>query len=396
MFWRRTIKNFLNKYKVICENNTVKSDYEKGVNILGHIKSEHGVGEAVRTNIKSCKNAGIDVCLINIALSHIRQCDFSFPEFSDNNHFYINLIHVNADMLPLYCAEKGNDYFKGKYNIGIWNWELSDFPDDWIKSFSYCNEIWVPSNFTLTAISKKSPVPVFKMPYAVEVNELKKVNRSYFGFKESDFLFLFLFDFLSYFERKNPLAIIESFKKSFSAIENVRLVIKCSNSSFDQKAMNLMKESVNNHNVTIIDNYFYREEVNGLMYLCDSYISLHRSEGFGFTLAEAMFLGKPVIATGYSANADFMNNRNSFLVKYKLISIKEDVGPYKKNSFWAEPDVDHAAELMRYIYENRETANKVGNKAAAEIKKKFSPLTIGRGIKNRVSHIYNNYPKICK
>lgn len=394
MFWRQKVKNLFRACKFVYKNKAVKSRYKKGINILGYIKSEHGVGEAVRANIKSCKNAGMEVCLINISPAYIRQCDLSFSEFSAGNHFPVNLIHINADMLPLIYTEKSKDYFEGKYNIGFWSWELPDFPDDWVKSFSYCNEIWVPSNFVLAAVSKKSPIPVIKIPHAVEIRDLKAVNRLHFGLKDNDFLFLFLFDFLSYFERKNPLAAINAFKKSFSAFENVRLVIKCTNSSFDQKAMNIMKEFAGNHNVTIIDNYLYRDEVNALMNLCDCYISLHRSEGFGITLAETMFLGKPVIATGYSGNTDFMNNSNSFLVKHKLVGIKEDVGPYKKNNFWAEPDVDHAAELMRYIYENREAAKKAGNKAAEDIKKNLSLLAIGKGIKNRVNRIYNNYPKI--
>lgn len=363
---------------------------KKGLNVLGYLTSEHGVGEAVRSNIRCLKSAGIDFALINYN-NHLysRQLDYSFTDFSVENPYYINLLHVNADMFHRLYLEKGESYFKDRYNIGFWTWELSDFPDIWLNSIRFTNEIWVPSNFVLAAIAKKSPVPVLRVPHAVVVDGIKEVNRSYFQLKDDELIFLFVFDFLSYFERKNPLAIINAFKGAFSATENVRLVIKCANSSWDPQAMDSMKEAAKGLKVDIIEQYLYRDEVNALISLADAYISLHRSEGFGLTMAEAMFLGKPVIATGFSGNTDFMNINNSFLVKYKLIPLDKDIGPYKRGCLWADPDIGHAAELMRSVYENRELAKEVGRGASLDIKKNFSPQTIGKEIKNRLEHIYN-------
>ncbi len=366
------------------------SNHKKGVNVLGYINAEHGVGEAVRANIVALKAAGIDVSLINITPTYIRERDSSFSEFSSDNHFYINLIHINADVFPMFCAEKGESYFKSKYNIGFWTWELPDFPDEWQGSFHYCNEIWVPSSFSLTSISKKSPLPVIRIPYAVSVNKLKDIKRSYFGLKDNDFIFLFIFDFLSYFERKNPLAIIEAFKKSFLPSEEVKLVIKCCNPSFAPQAMNSLREAAKGYNIDIIDKYLYREEVNTLISLCDAYVSLHRSEGFGLTMAEAMFLGKPVIATGYSGNTDFMNINNSYLVKYKLTEIERNIGPYKKGNLWAEPDIRHAVELMRYVYDNYESAKEIGKRASEYIKTNLNYDVIGSELRNRIECIYKN------
>jgi len=374
------------------EDNFVSVNNKKGVNVLGYITTESGVGEAVRSNIKCLKSIRLDFVLINITNhSWSRQNNFTFTQFSKDNPYYINLIHVNADMLPLLYSQKGTDWFKNKYNIGYWTWELSDFPDEWINSFTYCDEIWVPSSFVLNSIIKKSPIPVIKIPHAVEINNFKNVDRSYFGLKDDEFIFLFIFDFLSYFERKNPLAIIKAFKQAFSPSEKVRLLIKSINSNFDPISMSKMQELAKDAKITFIDRYLYKDEVNTLIFLCDAYISLHRSEGFGFTMAEAMFLGKPVIATGYSGNMDFMNENNSYLVKYKLVGIEKDVGPYKKGLVWAEPDISHATELMRFVYENKKISQKKGKIAAEDIRKNFSYKTVGDRIKSRIDYIYNNF-----
>ncbi|MDP3143639.1 MAG: glycosyltransferase, partial [Candidatus Omnitrophota bacterium] len=255
------------------------TDKKKGVNVFGYITSEMGVGEAVRADIKCLKSAGIDFSLVNITShSPSRKKDLTFSEFSSLAPYDINLLHVNADMLPKLYLEKNRNNFRHKYNIGSWTWELADFPQEDIKSFNYCDEIWVPSNFVLDAVSKKSPVPAVKIPYAVVIDQFKKLKRADFGLSEEDFMFLFSFDFFSYFERKNPLALIRAFNKAFANNEKARLVIKCSNSSFDPAALaNLQKEAAGKR-VNIIDKCLYKEEVNSLMSLCDCYVSLHRSE----------------------------------------------------------------------------------------------------------------------
>lgn len=368
-----------------------RKDKKIGINVMGYLNSELGVGEGSRLNVKSLKAAGINFSLINIDNHSIsRKCDFSFSGFSTDNPYDINLIYVNADLFPKLYVEKGTSFFRNKYNIGFWTWELSDFPDEWLDSFNYCDEVWVPSSFVLNSIAKKSPIRVTKIPYAIGIDNIKNIDRSFFGLKEEEFLFLFIFDFFSFFERKNPLSLIQAFKKAFSGSQNAKLLIKCTNSSYDPAAFKKMKKETEGLNVQFIDNYLYRDEVNALISLCDCYVSLHRSEGFGLTIAEAMFLGKPVIATAYSGNMDFMNINNSYLVKYKLTEVNNDSGPYKKGNLWAEPDVNHAADLMHYVYKDYESAKKVGKQAAEDIRKNFNFKVIGDGIKKRIDYLYNS------
>jgi glycosyltransferase involved in cell wall biosynthesis len=120
------------------------------------------------------------------------------------------------------------------------------------------------------------------------------------------------------------------------------------------------------------------------MSICDAYVSLHRSEGFGLTLTEAMNMGKPVIATAYSGNMDFMTASNSFPVKYRLVEIEKNHGPYTKGCEWAEPDLDHAAELMRYVYLHRDHAAEVGKRAQQDVCSQLHPKTVGRMIRERL------------
>jgi glycosyltransferase involved in cell wall biosynthesis len=192
---------------------------------------------------------------------------------------------------------------------------------------------------------------------------------------------------LSYFERKNPLAIIKAFRNAFKPTEDAMLILKFSNSESNVSARDRIIEAAKGLKVKIIDKYLYKDELYALLNLIDCYVSLHRSEGFGLTLAEAMYLKKPVIATAYSGNTDFMNCNNSFLVTYKIIEIEEDIGHYKKGNIWADPDILHATELMRYVYENRETARNIGAVASNDIRSQLSPLAVGNKIKTRIKSI---------
>ncbi|WP_445240669.1 glycosyltransferase [Microcoleus vaginatus] len=214
------------------------------------------------------------------------------------------------------------------------------------------------------------------------------LNREALNLPKNKFIFLFVFDFSSRIERKNTLATIQAFKQAFGEDNSVLLVIKSSNShTFSAAPASLNSAIANNSNIKHLDGYLSKNKLNGLLYNCDCYVSLHRCEGFGLTMAEAMFYGKPVIATGYSSNTEFMNVGNSYLVKYKLIPIEKDCGPYKKGNVWAEVDVEHAAYLMRYVFNNYREAQQVGAIAAEEIQTLLHPQVTGNKIRKRLEYI---------
>lgn len=373
--------------RLLDKSELKASDEGAGFNIAGYIDTESGIGEATRGIIDAVRAAGVPFALKNIEQQFYRRNDKTYTDFSDANPYPLNILHVNADQVPYVAKQLGDNFLRGKYNIGYWYWELSEFPDAWLDAFSFFNEIWVASDFCLDTISRVSPVPVVKIPPSVAIKEKGIYDREHFGINPDNFTFLMMFDFRSFIERKNPMAVIDAFKLAFAPDENVTLVIKCTNSDGNQAMLHQLRDKVAGANVKIIEGYLDAHEINDLLAASDAYVSLHRSEGLGLPMAEAMLMGKPVIATAYSGNLEFMNINNSFLVKYRLTELEKDAGPYRKGNVWANPDISHAAELMRFVSEHREAAGKKGEVAREDVRRQLNPETIGRKIRKRMDGI---------
>jgi predicted O-linked N-acetylglucosamine transferase (SPINDLY family)/glycosyltransferase involved in cell wall biosynthesis len=358
-----------------------------GMNIAGYINGEFGIGEGVRANIRAAEAAGIPFAINNFTRSPHRKQDTTYQNFSQDNPHPVNLIQVNADEVATFIKHTGSSYFESKYNIGFWAWELPVFPPEWQPAFNHFQEIWTYSNYCAEAISAVSPIPVIKIMPSIAL-PAPSLNREALNLPKDKFIFLFVFDFSSRIERKNTLATIQAFKQAFGEDDSVLLIVKSSNANkFPEAQASLNSAIKNNSNIKHLDGYLSKAKINGLLYNCDCYVSLHRCEGFGLTMAEAMFYGKPVIATGYSSNTEFMNVGNSYLVKYKLIPIEKDCGPYKQGNFWAEADVEHAADLMRYVFNNYREAQPIGAIAAEQIKNLLNPQATGNKIRKRLEYI---------
>ncbi len=382
-------------------NNLNTDKFPFGVNISGLIQSEKGLGSAVRSDIEALKTARIPYVLNNITDLGSVNADKTYDskDFFPSNPYLFNLIHVNPDVFVNFANEANMPYFDGHYNIGYWVWELDEFPEEWTRLAYYLDEIWTPSDFSFQAISKAIlktvKIPVTKIPHCISLSPSpenipieKEAVRSGLNIPPDVFMFLFIFDFQSEIERKNPFSVVEAFKKAFSPSDKAMLFLKTSHSEFNKKEFYLLLNSVKGYNVTIADSVYTKEQVYSLMNACDCYVSLHRSEGFGLTMAEAMALGKPVIATGYSGNMDFMNMDNSYPVYYRLVKVDGDYGAYKKGNIWAEPDIEAAADYMRRVFDNRTEAETVGARGREFIKKYYNIDKIGIEYKKRLNKIY--------
>lgn len=358
-----------------------------GINIAGYINGEFGIGEGVRANIRAAEAASIPFVINNFTRCLHRKQDTTYQNFSQDNPYPVNLIQVNADEVSTFFKYVGSSYLENKYNIGFWAWEMPEFPPEWQPAFNKFHEIWTYSNACAEAISLVSPIPVLKIMPSISLLS-PSLDRKALDLPEDKFIFLFIFDFFSLIDRKNPLAAIAAFKQAFGNDDRVLLLLKSSNSEKNVKDLALLNSALaNSPNIKHLDGYLSKAKTNALLYNCDCYLSLHRCEGFGLTMAEAMFYGKPVIATGYSSNTEFMNVGNSFLVKYKLVPLTADCGPYKKGNMWAEPDIQHAADLMRHVFNNYQEAQQVGTIAAEEIKSLLNPQIAGSRIKKRLEYI---------
>ena len=360
-----------------------------GVNLIGYARAEMGIGEACRTMAKALTAARVDFGLINFTLGNsARMNDLTWAhKETDTAACRTNLIVMNADQLPLLYQELGPGVLGKRFNIGQWAWELPEFPDEWCYCFDYLQEIWVGSNFVANSIALKSSIPVLRIPFAIEVACEEALGRDHFGLPADKYLFLAMYDSNSILMRKNPRAAIEAFKQVFAhRADPVGLVIKVNNARVRPEEAAYLQEIIAGYdNIHLITETLTRGELNSLLACVDCFVSLHRSEGFGLVLAEAMFLGKPVIATDWSGNTDFMKADNSCPVRYELVRLTRDYPPYKAGQIWAEPDVEQAGQYMRRLFEDQTWAREIALAGQNTIKTEYSPAAVGEMIRRRLA-----------
>ncbi len=311
-----------------------------GINVVGYLRSELGIGESARLGILAADAAGVPVSLVDFSegCSSRLGDDRYAHRLSSSNPQPVNIFYVNADQFPLLYATLGPGFFQNRYNIGFWLWELPEFPSEWLGSFGLVDEVWAPSRFCQDAIAEKSPVPVYRMPIPIQVDLQRRPRRSDLGLPEDRFLFLTMWDMHSFQGRKNPEAVLDAYLRAFSGRRDVGLVIKTMNTSTYPEEWARFKQRIDEiGGITVIDAVLTRQQVWELEAACDCFVSLHRSEGYGIVLAECMALGKPVIATAWSGNLDFTREDNSCLVRYRLVTLDRDHGPYRRGANLGRP-----------------------------------------------------------
>lgn len=330
-----------------------------GVNVVGYAFGQLGIGEDGRMAARALLAAGIPMAMLDFPPGDdIPKNDQSMADHVvDQAEYAFNFFCMTAEENGRFFAERGRQQFSGRYNIGYWPWELPYWPKDWEMLLDLVDEVWVSTRHTYEALQPVCTKPLRIMPMAVELGEIRhfanrQEARKHFGLPVTARLFCFAFDLNSYVDRKNPQACVEAFLQAFpqdqfSAAE-VGLVIKAHKPKQYHPAWESLKKLAStDRRLHIMETTLPRPELLALYAACDCYLSLHRAEGFGRGMAEALQLGLHVICSGYSGNVDFCRPPHADLVRCRLVELRADQYPHATGQVWAEPDVGHAAELMR-------------------------------------------------
>lgn len=364
---------------------SLKRPQAVGLNLIGYFGNLIGTAEFSRLFVKQTYGSGVPFALFPlVSEAHEKispvECDEFCQYYTEQSAFDTNIFFINAGEIAS-VHHHYPDLFNNKRNLAVWWWEFDDY-FYFNDAFQYVDKVLVLTDFVKKGIAKAAPPgkEVVKITYPFVKNwvilQSPSAVKQKYGIAEDDFLFFFNFDFLSGYDRKNPEALVRAFAMAFGKRKGVKLLLKTVHyHGFGAKVKaleNLLDELGIRENICFVHDALSRDEFMTLMNACDCYISLHRSEGLGMGLLEAMYLGKPAIGTAFGGNMDFMTEENSFLVNYEMVPLQEDFGPYRKGWLWAEADIEQAALWMKDVYENPEKAQHKAKQAQKDVREKYS------------------------
>lgn len=365
----------------------METAHPAGVNLFGHFCYPSGLSEAAWQMRRALEAAGVPVAPRDMpATMHHDRLDRDGMRGPEVHPVSIHLLPPEHTISDIYCRSMSHPRPEAK-RVAVWYWELERAPALWAQRARAYQEIWAPTRFIRDAFAASFDVPVRTMTPGLALAPFQPRPRSYFGLPETPFIVLFSFDMCSVMERKNPLAVVRAFRRAFRHGEDALLVLKVSRGDHDPMAMGMLRQEEAGGRIVIIDQVLSRADTNALTACCDTYASLHRAEGFGLAMAEAMLLGKPVVATDYSGNRDFMTKRTSYLTGYRKVPIARDLPQYPAGIPWAEPDEEEAAEHLRRIFERPSEARGVALRGQALARRVLDPVAASHRLRQRLAEL---------
>ena len=362
--------------------------------IVGYPFLPIGMGEHARSTFRAFRAAGAEPGLLDVA-DHRGDTDpdldRDFSPFLSAGAGAVNLYCVNGDEADRVIETVGRKAFDGSYNIIYPAWELARYPEPWAKVLRQFDEVWAPSAFIQEAIAGVVSKPVVHMPLAVDLKLSSFLGRRHFGIPEEAFVVLFFFDFSSFADRKNPGAVLRAFEllAARRPDAHIHCVIKSRGGADADEAQTALEDRLAAlaPRAQAIYGDLTDNEIKNLVRVCDVFVSLHRSEGFGRGMAEAMAMGRPAIATGYSGNLDFMTPQTSLLVDYDLVPVAKGAYPHGDGQVWAEASPEHASRLIEKLLDDPAEARAIGQRARRHIRENFSVHAIGQRYVDRLKAI---------
>lgn len=364
------------------------------VTLVGHPFAPIGMGEHLRAVFRALRTVGAKVGVRDVYCCPSHDPDVRkelTPYIVQELSPEINIFCLNGDEIEPALKHLSTPLPDDAANIAYPAWELSMYPRTWAEQLNKFDEVWAASTFTQHSINSSVEKPVLHMPLPGEIRLKSFLDRRYFGIPESSFVFLFFFDFTSYIERKNPFAVLRAFEELCRRCptRDLFLIIKVKGGEARKEDYDRFGAEVSRYGgrCHLIDKLLDDNEIKNLLRCCDCFLSLHRSEGFGLGLAAAMYLGKPVVATGYSGNLDYMSEANSCLVHHNLSSVPNGAYPFAEGQQWAEPDISDAVDYMVRLVSDREYALRIGENASRHLRVNFSYAAIGLKYLDRIKKI---------
>ena len=368
-----------------------------GVGVVGPIRKSSGLGRAARLSLAALAEAE-DIAPAALAF------DLENPAPGGTVLAYaaldgpreITLLHLNAEAVPLAFAYGPRELLAGSYRIGFFFWELNEIPACQRLGLELVDEVWVASEYNRAIYAAATDKPVVRVGMAApNLPDVAPAPRAAYGLEDDRFVFLAVFDSLSFIARKNPLGLVEAFTRAFPrGDEPVQLVLKTQNRGLVSDGWQVRTWAridrlvAADPRIVMIDETLAFEDLLALTRACDAYVSLHRAEGWGFGLVEAMQLGLPVICTGYSGNADFCTPDTAFLVDHTLIPVAADEYIYvPRGSVWADPSIGSAAAHMRHVVADPAAAAHKAEAARAFVVREMSFAAVGKRYAQRLAAI---------
>jgi glycosyltransferase involved in cell wall biosynthesis len=365
------------------------------VTIVGYPFQPTGMAEHARSTFRALKAVGATPRLLDVAdedrsFDPDLERDFA-PYLVSSLGDGVNLFGVNGDEAARVIDRLGAAAFERGYNIAYPAWELARYPKAWAQVLDRFDEIWAPSAFVQAALEDAVSRPVHRMPLPVDLKLSSFLGRRHFGIPEDAFVVMFFFDFASFAERKNPDAVLAAFERLATRRPDADLhcVIK-SRGGRDvdaaQERLEARLAALGSRTQAIYGD-LSDNEIKNLVRDSDVFVSLHRSEGFGRGMAEAMALGRPAVATGYSGNLDFMADGTGLLVDYELAPVAAGAYPHGEGQVWAEASPEHASRLIERLLDDPEEARAIGARGRAFMRTHYSLEALGHRYLQRLQAI---------